>query len=157
MASGVDGAAGLSRAQLVGHSMGGSICMRVAAERPGAVDRLVLAAPAGVPSGRSRPGYLVPLLRAARHRTITTPGFLPVLAHDALSAGPLTLWRAAQELLAEDVRGYLPRITAPTLIVRGEHDPLIPASHAALLRECIPDARLVTLTGAGHVPMFDRP
>src|SRR3712207_2346291 len=53
-------AAGLERAHLVGHSMGGYICLRLAASRPAAVHRLVLVAPAGVPTGRSVVGHLGP-------------------------------------------------------------------------------------------------
>jgi pimeloyl-ACP methyl ester carboxylesterase len=60
-------AVGLERTHLVGHSMGGYICLRLAARRPAAVRRLVLVAPAGVPTGRSMVGYIGPLLGAARH------------------------------------------------------------------------------------------
>src|SRR5918998_3616152 len=73
-------AVGLERAHLVGHSMGGYICLRLAASRPAAVHRLALVAPAGVPTGRSMLGHLAPLLGAARH---ATPSFLPVLLRDA--------------------------------------------------------------------------
>ena len=52
-------AAGLERAHLVGHSMGGYICLHLAASRPEAVRRLVLVAPAGVPTGRSMAGLRI--------------------------------------------------------------------------------------------------
>lgn len=147
-------AAGLERAHLVGHSMGGYISVRLAASRPELVRRLVLIAPAGVPAKRSMLGHLVPLLLAVRY---ATPAFMPVLIRDALRMGPSTLWRAARDLLAEDVRGDLQNIEAPTLLVWGEHDPLIPLAVGDLLREEIPNSRLLLLQRAGHVPMFDRP
>lgn len=147
-------AVGLERAHLVGHSMGGYICLRLAASRPAAVHRLVLVAPAGVPTGRSMVGHLGPLLGAARY---ATPSFLPVLIRDAVRMGPTTLWRAARDLLAEDVRGDLRRIEAPTLLLWGRRDPLILPTVGELLREEIPDSRLVVLERAAHVPMFDRP
>ena len=147
-------AVGLERAHLVGHSMGGYICLRLAARRPAAVRRLVLVAPAGVPTGRSMVGHLGPLLGAARH---AKPSFLPVLVRDALRTGPATLWRAARDLLAEDVREDLRRIEVPTLLVWGQRDPLIPPAVGDLLREEIPDSRLLVLEKAAHVPMFDRP
>jgi pimeloyl-ACP methyl ester carboxylesterase len=147
-------AVGLERVDLIGHSMGGYICIRLAARRPEAVRRLVLVAPAGVPAGRSMLGHLIPLLRAVRY---ATSGFLPILAYDALQAGPMTLWRAARDLLAQDVREYLRSIEAPTLLLWGEHDVLIPPPVGDFLREEIPDSRLLVLGGAGHVPMFDRP
>ena len=98
-------------------------------------------------------GHLVPLLLAARY---SAPAFLPVLARDALRMGPVTLWRAARDLLAEDVREDLRRIEVPTLLVWGENDPLIPPAVGDLLREEITDSRLLVLKRAAHVPMFDR-
>lgn len=147
-------AVGLERAHLVGHSMGGYVCLRLAARRPEAVRRLTLVSPAGVPTGRSMIGHLLPLLGAARHATVR---FLPLLLRDALRMGPVTLWRAARGLLAEDVREDLRRIEAPTLLVWGEKDTLIPPAIGDLLREEIPDSGLLIMEGAAHVPMFDRP
>jgi pimeloyl-ACP methyl ester carboxylesterase len=147
-------AAGLERAHLVGHSMGGYVSIRLAASEPESVSRLVLVAPAGVPAGRSMLGHLVPLLLSARY---ATPSFMPVLVRDALRMGPTTLWRAARDLLAEDVREDLRKIQSPTLLVWGEKDPLIPPAVGDLLRREIPDSRLLLLRGAAHVPMFDRP
>lgn len=147
-------AAGLERAHLVGHSMGGYVSVRLAASQPETVSRLVLVAPAGVPAGRSMLGHLVPLLLVARY---ATPAFVPVLVRDALRMGPKTLWRAASDLLAEDVREDARKIQAPTLLVWGENDPLIPPAVGDLLRWDIPDSQLLLLRGAAHVPMFDQP
>jgi pimeloyl-ACP methyl ester carboxylesterase len=147
-------AAGLERAHLVGHSMGGYASVRLAASRPELVRRLVLVAPAGVPAERSMLGHLVPLLLTAR---CASPAFMPVLVRDALRMGPMTLWRAARDLLAEDVRGDLENIEAPTLLVWGENDPLIPPAVGDLFRKKISNSRLLSLQKAGHVPMFDQP
>lgn len=94
-------AVGLGEVHLVGHSMGGYICLRLAVQRPETGRRLVLVAPAGVSARRPLLGHLVPLLLAARH---SVPNFLAILAYDALRAGPVTLWRAAKDLLAEGMR-----------------------------------------------------
>ncbi len=145
-------AVGLESAHFVGHSMGGYLSLKLAARRPGAVRRLVLVDPAGMPSGRTMLGHLGPLLLAARY---ARPTFLPVLVRDALYAGPLTLLRTARDLLAEDVREDLRRIEAPTLLLWGENDPLVPPAVGNLLRQEIPDSRLLVLKGAAHVPMFD--
>ncbi len=147
-------AVGLERAHLVGHSMGGYVSVRLAASRPELVSHLVLIAPAGVPAERSMLGHLVPLLLAAHY---ATPAFMPVLVRDALRMGPITLWRAARDLLAEDIRGDLQNIQVPTLLVWGEKDPLIPPAVGDLLRAEIPNSRLLLLQRAGHVPMFDQP
>lgn len=147
-------AAGLAAADFVGHSMGSAICVRLAARHPESVRRLVLIAPAGLAPGRSRIGHLLPLARAVRR---ARPAFLPVLVRDALKAGPRTLWRAAGELVGQDVREELEAVKAPTLLVFGERDPLVPLSAAAIYRGAIAGSRLLVLDRAGHVPMFDRP
>lgn len=41
-------------------------------------------------------------------------------------------------------------ITAPTLVVHGELDPVFPLAHGRALRDAVPGARLVVLEGAGH-------
>ena len=147
-------AVGLRGAHLVGHSMGGYLSLRLAARRPEAVRRLVLVDPAGMPSHRTMLGHLGPLLQSARY---ARPTFLPVLVRDALYAGPFTLLRATRDLLAEDVRDDLRRVEAPTLLVWGGRDPLIPPSIGDLMRAEIPDSRLLVIERAGHNPMFDSP
>ena len=148
------GAVGLEKTHLVGHSMGGCICIRLAARRPQAVDRLVLVDAPGVPMRRSVLAKLVSLVLEGLQ---VAPSFLTVILYDALRAGPLTLWRATRELLAQDVREDLRSIRAPTLIVWGEKDRLVPLSQARVLRELIPCSRLLVIEGTGHIPMVDRP
>ena len=145
---------GIGPCHLVGHSMGGYIGIRVAARRPELIGRLVLVAPAGLPTGRSIVSYGVPLLAAS---LAATPSFLPILALDAMRAGPLTLLRAARDLLAEDVRDDLHAIVTPTLLVWGDRDALVPPSLAPAMRDEIRDAELVLLRGAGHIPYYDQP
>jgi pimeloyl-ACP methyl ester carboxylesterase len=147
-------AVGLRCADLVGHSMGGYICVQLAARHPDAVVRLALVDPAGIPSGRGLIGTALPLVEALAH---TTPAFYPTLVLDGMRAGPTTVLRAASEILRGDVRALLHRVRAPTLLIWGRHDTLVPATNGVLLREALPDARLLVLDGAGHVAMFDRP
>ncbi|GAA3998053.1 MULTISPECIES: alpha/beta fold hydrolase [Streptomyces] len=47
-------------------------------------------------------------------------------------------------------RGGFGDITAPTLVVHGDHDPLLPLPHGEALRDAIPGAELLVLKGAGH-------
>jgi pimeloyl-ACP methyl ester carboxylesterase len=144
----------VQQAHLIGHSMGGYICIQLAAHRPQAVRRLVLVSPAGLPTGRSLPGYAVPLLIAIRHMK---PGFLPTLFIDGLKAGPRTLLRAARDLLTQDVREDLKLITVPTLLIWGENDTLVPPVFGEILHKEIAHSSLHILKKAGHVGMFDSP
>ncbi|MDQ1051147.1 alpha/beta fold hydrolase [Streptomyces sp. V4I2] len=47
-------------------------------------------------------------------------------------------------------RGGFGDIAAPTLVVHGDHDPLLPPAHGEALRDAIPGAELLVLEGAGH-------
>ncbi|MBI4628103.1 MAG: alpha/beta hydrolase, partial [Candidatus Rokubacteria bacterium] len=51
----------------------------------------------------------------------------------------------------------LPRITAPALVVRGELSPILPADLAEKMRAAIPGSRVVTIPGAYHHLVFDKP
>ncbi len=148
---------GLDRPHLVGHSMGGQVSIHLAAGWPERVDRLVLVSAAGIP--RTRPLSEVTRLVAelVPPRSWGRVGFLPVIARDALRAGPLTILRASYHILSDDVRPLLPRIRNPTLLVWGRLDPLTPLSHAWIMADGIPGARLVVIPDASHNPMVDRP
>lgn len=50
----------------------------------------------------------------------------------------------------EPARGGFGDIAAPTLVVHGDHDPLLPLAHGEALRDAIPGAGLMVLKGAGH-------
>lgn len=144
----------LERANLIGHSMGGHISLETAAARPSAIIRLVLVAPSGVPINRPLLGYTAPLVRSLRY---SAPNFLPILAYDTLRARPWTLLRASRDIAASDISASLDRVTAPTLLIWGAGDQLVPVSSGRLLREALPHARLLVIDGAGHVPMYERP
>ena len=143
---------GISCATFIGHSMGGYICIWLAAHHPEMVDRLVLAAPAVMPKMQNVFEYFVPLLTGARYMS---PHFFPILFYDALRAGPLTLLRAARDLLTQDVHEELQRIAVATLLIWGDKDTLVPPSLGPVLTEQIHGSHLLYLRGAGHVCMFD--
>ncbi|MNT68647.1 2-hydroxy-6-oxononadienedioate/2-hydroxy-6-oxononatrienedioate hydrolase [compost metagenome] len=64
-----------------------------------------------------------------------------------LTAGPLR--RDMQERLGE--------IQAPTLVIWGDGDRIIPPAYADAFASAIPDARLAMIERAGHVPRLERP
>ncbi|WP_203070255.1 alpha/beta fold hydrolase [Falsiroseomonas ponticola] len=168
----------LPRASLVGSSMGGRIAWTFAATHPARVDRLVLMAPDGFASpGRSygtTPS--VPLL--ARVLPYTLPDSLlrsslaPAYANPAvLTEATLARYRdmllvpgnrqaildrMAQGALVDPVP-LLRRIEAPTLLLWGQADAMVPVANAADYTAALRDSRVVTLPGIGHVPMEEAP
>ena len=145
---------GIRRAAVVGHSMGGHIAADLAAEFPERVERLVLVDPVVLPLGQNYAQHTIAMLREARQMQ---PSFVPVLLSDALRAGPRTTWQAARELMETDLRPKLPSITAPTLVIWGENDALVPLRFGEQLSGYLRYEDLVVIKGAGHNPMWDRP
>ncbi|MCC5861530.1 MAG: alpha/beta fold hydrolase [Gammaproteobacteria bacterium] len=169
---------GLAQASLVGNSMGGRIAWRFAAEFPERVERLVLIAPDGFAS----PGFeygvapevpaVLRLMRHALPRSVlrmnlqaayADPGALsaPVVRryHDLMLAPgnrDALLDRMAQVML-EPPEPLLARIEAPTLLVWGEKDAMVPFTNAADYLAALPTARLVSFEDLGHVPHEEAP
>jgi pimeloyl-ACP methyl ester carboxylesterase len=148
------GAAGFERAALAGHSLGGLLSAQLAARRPERVERLVLVDPAGIPTGWSPAREALSLLSAL---WTVRPRFLPTLVADGMRAGPRTIVLGGLHGYGTDVRGELGRIEAPTLVVWGERDTLLPTRLAPAWRDAIPGAELAIVPRAGHVPMFEEP
>lgn len=60
-------------------------------------------------------------------------------------------------LRAVDIQPWLPHIVAPTLVITGALDMIVPPVQSRLVAAALPSARLVVMPGAGHTPMIERP
>jgi pimeloyl-ACP methyl ester carboxylesterase len=87
-----------------------------------------------------RPARLHPALAAEIIRGVAKPGFP----------------QAIEALLRYELRGQLPSIAAPTLIVWGNRDRVVTPRDAARFAKLIPDARSVVYPDTGHVAMLER-
>ncbi len=168
----------LDRVLLTGHSLGGRLAWSYAAEHPERVARLVLIAPDGfaspgfeydkpaeVPSvlGVMRWVLPAPLLRANLTPAYSDPARLTDSVagryHDLMLVPgnrDALLSRLRQTVLT-DPAPRLSRITAPTLLLWGEDDAMIPVQNAEDYLRLIPNANVVRLPGLGHVPFEEAP
>jgi pimeloyl-ACP methyl ester carboxylesterase len=145
---------GITSAVVVGHSMGGQIAMLLAASHPAKVCALALIAPAGIPFDT----HLLGIARQAfRSRVGGDARFTPIVVLGSLRAGPRIMWQAVSEIRSVDVRPVLAAITAPTLILWGDQDRLLPVRNAAPLAAAIKGAELRVVPGGGHNLFFDDP
>jgi pimeloyl-ACP methyl ester carboxylesterase len=145
-------AAGLGRPDVIGHSLGGLLAAELAAQHPSRVRRLVLVSPTGISCERGVLGRSLPLFG----ELLDVRGRLPTIVADALRTGPVSLVHGVAYVWERDMRSELHAVTAPTLLVWGEHDRLVPARIAEEWQELLPDSRLLRLN-CGHVPMWSAP
>ncbi|MFL5965912.1 MAG: alpha/beta fold hydrolase [Gaiellaceae bacterium] len=145
-------AAGIGRADVAGHSLGGFFAAQLAARQPRRVRRLVLVAPAGIPFGRAVRGRVLPLLDSlyqVRRR-------LPMVAADAVRTGAVPLAHGIAFASRCDLRDELRAVDAPTLLAWGDRDRLVPIRLAEEWQRLLPRGRVVRLR-CGHVPMLEVP
>ncbi len=164
-------AAGAERAHTCGISLGGMIAMQLALRHPHRVDRLVLGCTTAGGRGSTRIPFdaLRALLAGAgKPFAQTLRDTARVVLSDAYAAAHpevLDQWHAigasepppmrglVGQLLAgalHDVAGSLDRISAPTLVITGDADRLIPAQNSRYLARAIRGAKLEVFPGAGH-------
>jgi pimeloyl-ACP methyl ester carboxylesterase len=172
----------LTRFALIGHSMGGRIAIKYAANHVARLQRLVIIdigpeiALAGLqrvrdmmaqsPERIESEEWAVEYIRRAN--PLQDIGMLRERVRHGLKRlpdGELT-WKYARGLRdmmregrrdAVDLWAPLPRISCPTLVVRGAESDILSADVAKKMTERLPDGRLVEIEGAGHTVPADRP
>ena len=169
---------GIAKATVVGNSMGGRIAWTFASAYPDRVDRLVLVSPDGFASKGFEYGHVpdIPasmnLMRWVLPKPLVTMSLAPAYADrkamtDELATRYYDLLRAPgarEAMIARMAQGVrydpverLRRIRAPTLLLWGEEDRLIPFTNAADYVAAIPGATLAPLPGVGHLPQEEAP
>ena len=160
----------IERATVVGHSMGSIVARRVAELHPERVAGLVLIGAvetpmAGVSELQSAVESLedpVPeeFVREFQASTIHEPvpeAFFEQVITESMKL-PARVWRAVLEgLLAADDAAELGQISAPTLLLWGEHDAYFLRDQQERLAAAIPGARLQVYADTGHSPQWERP
>ncbi len=165
----------LDRAILVGHSFGGMLAAEMAATEPARVKKLALIAPAGLflPEHPPLDFFACPpdrLTRAAFHdpnsdvaKAFMKPPDDPAAAVEAIVARAKALATAGRFLWPTGDRGLkerLYRIKAPTLLLWGESDGIIPPIYAEAFKSMLTGAasvKIQKLAGAGHVLFAEQP
>jgi len=169
---------GVRRASLIGNSIGGRIAWKFAVQQPDRIDRLVLVSPDGFASSGFSYGVkpeipmLVRMMRYVLPKTLVRLNLAPAYGdparltdehvnryYDLMLAPGIrdALIARMEQTVLEDPEPLLRRIGAPTLLVWGEKDGMIPFSNSADYMRLVPDITLAALPGLGHVPQEEDP
>jgi pimeloyl-ACP methyl ester carboxylesterase len=171
-------AAGFESAHVLGISMGGMTAQELALAHPDRLRSLTLGCTycGGPGSSLIAPEDGAPLLEAmgsgnldrvfrAMYAVNLSPGFRAVESHyadftamaSALPARQRTVQMQIQALYGHDTQARLGAITAPTLVVHGTEDKMIPVANGELIASLVPGSRLEILDGVGHMFWWEQP
>jgi pimeloyl-ACP methyl ester carboxylesterase len=169
---------GLKKFAIAGNSMGGGVVARFAEEHPERVSALILVDAAGMPTPEGNsvpfvfkygrmPGIRWILLHVTP-RSLVTEALDKAIVHKEIITDKMidTYWDLARmegtrEATGErfalpwttDVKDHIGDIKAPTLILWGEKDGLIPVVAAHEFHDVIPGSKLIIYPNTGHIPM----
>ncbi len=164
---------GVARATLVGNSIGGRIAWRFAAAEPSRTEKLVLISPDGfaspgfeygkppaVPSAMALMRFSMPtfMVRMSMAPAYADPNFMDTALVEryrdmmlATGVRDAMLARMSQSVLVPP-EPILQSIAAPTLVMWGEKDGMIPFANSGDYLRLIKNASLVSYPKLGHLP-----
>ena len=163
---------GLGLSHVLGHSYGGMLAAELAAHRAERVDRLALVAPLGLWLDEApvadffmlTPTERDPLLwHDPESEVAKNYGARPEDPHErmeadldrtkTLSAIGKFVWPIPDKGLTKRAH----RITAPTLLLWGDSDGIVPPVYGPAFQELLPNATLEVIAKCGHIPQMERP
>jgi pimeloyl-ACP methyl ester carboxylesterase len=169
---------GLTHFSIIGHSMGGKMAWGLAASQPDRVQSLVLMAPDGFPQAKeigSKP-YEMPAVMGVMkfclpkilvRKSIEPAFFNPHALNDHLVNRYYDMLRApgvraaildrGNQTVYTDPVPRLKKITAPTLLIWGEQDRMIPSSNAKSFAAVLAISQTVLLPHSGHLIHEEQP
>ena len=159
---------GIQKAAIVGHSMGGYAALAFARMYPervsglGLVSSQVLADAPERKEGRYKSAADVEANGIESVVATMTPKFtadeeLQSYARASMEGQGPAAYIGALKAMAEraDSTSLLSSLNFPVVVVHGDADALIPIDRAREVKEALPQAHLVEISGAGHMPMME--
>ena len=170
----VIGATGSDRAHVVGLSVGGMIAQALAVSRPGLVHSLTLIDTAAgfAEEGRAGMRARAKMAREGGMQAVLPSTLQRWFTPETVARRPDLIDRVSKTLLADDALVHaamwdmisaldlvaqLQRISCPTLILVGEHDPSSPPAAAKVLAEGIARSEMHVIADASHMAPLEKP
>lgn len=162
---------GISRANLVGHGLGGMVALRAAAEEPDRFLKLMIVATplqGTVVPQFSKPGTLSRFFgrgassnnwtKVIKQMDFDDPEMLSELQEDTENLTDEVMTNVQESMLAVDLRNDLAKIDLPLLAAYGERDVIVPVDHAKIIgADNAHPHQLITLPRSSHFPFLDQP
>jgi pimeloyl-ACP methyl ester carboxylesterase len=170
----------LGACAVLGISMGGFVAATLALRHPRSIRKLILTSTsAGGPNHLGASNDILSILINAGGKdpeSYTRMAYTAMAGPNYMDTHPQDLDRIVANALAKPlspetylyqlnaINGYvstdgvekdLDRISAPTLVLHGEADPLVPCANGRVLSQKIKGARLKTYPGVGHLPPIE--
>jgi len=157
---------GIDKADVLGHSFGGRVAIKLSTNYTSKVNRLILIDSAGVNqfdgSVRLKIGRIVAkafkpfveIIPAKYYQHWRIQFYWLIGSTDYLTTGKLK--GTYSKVISEDLEPLLSRIYQETLLIWGEKDNATPVKDAKLMDDCIPNSTLVVIPDAGHYPFIDQ-
>lgn len=153
---------------MIGHSHGGRVTMKLAADAKLNPPKIVLLDAAGLIPKKT----FKQKTRARNFKIIKKVLTAPILKNHTgrllekarahygsadYNAAPEVLRKTLVKLVNTDIRDILQNIKCPTLLIWGENDTATPLEDAKTIEKLIPDAGLCVIKGTGHFSFCERP
>lgn len=151
----------LEHIDIIAHSFGGRVAIKLASQYPERVNRLILVGSAGIrPKRTFSETILYHLISAKLVKKLTKT--VPTRAMNLIRGRLLSRLGSSDyrnsgemretfvKIVDEDLRSFLPDIPHPTLLIWGELDMETPLADGKIMEEMIPNACLKAISGAGH-------
>ena len=166
---------GIESAPVIGHSMGGTVALNLALNKPRRVERVVLVGSpivgnslniflqlAGKPQVAAFlwkfPFFLPFFLKLYSPYVVKVPQkWYKMVVNDISSTTQQSFFSSIRSLHYTDLRPHLPELRVPILGIYGLSDVIVSPYQSTLISQNVKDAQVAMFEGSGHFPMLDEP
>lgn len=156
----------VKKAVFIGHSFGGRVAAKLAAQDPKIAEKLFLTGSPLIKQPLSFKKQLISFfVKPAKRITTKMPNAFQGLLRKSMyrALGEWDYYKAGKlketfkKVISEDLKDVLPHISAPTVIIWGERDTFVPISVGKDIARRVPTARFVSIPGASHKLPYENP
>jgi 2-hydroxy-6-oxonona-2,4-dienedioate hydrolase len=147
-------AARLSSAVVIGHSTGCQVLVELAHVAPDLIRNALLLGPTTDVEARSPAAHA---WRLFRDQFVEPKSLVPLQAFECLRFGPIRTVQTFRAALRHDMLDRIGGLRVPSVVIRGQRDPISPQRWCEALVRRMPAGTLRVIRGAGHAVNYSSP